>query len=539
MKHIIVVCFMLSSCGLFAQSSQEWIQRYNGPGNSTDITRSMVTDPDGNVYVTGVSNTGGSNTDYATVKYNSSGTFQWVARYFGSGSSQHLPVVNVDASGNVYVGGRVFLGSATQYDYVTIKYNSSGVQQWASTYNGTGTSLREDDVKAITSDGNGNVYVTGESWGDGTSIDIVTIKYNSSGASQWVSRYNRSGSSEDTPYAIKVDAAGNVYVAGASTDNFADCVTLKYNSSGVQQWASIYGVPAGHDKPYGMDIDDQGNVYIAGYGYNGSAGTDYITVKYNSSGSEMWSKKYNGPGNATDEAYSIAVDNDGNVFVTGFSEGSGSSSDYATVKYGADGAQLWASRYNGPGNSIDNASMLILDNIGNAYVTGSSTGTGSSQPDFATLKYDPSGAEVWIQRHSEQFYANAYSIGIDAQGKIYVAGVSDSGSSFQDYTIIKYSQTIGIQQISSELPDKFFLSQNYPNPFNPSTKIKFEIPGSAFIKLAVYDITGKETAVLVNDQLKAGIYEYTFNAEGLTSGVYFYTFLGDGITETKKMLLLK
>ena len=92
-------------------------------------------------------------------------------------------------------------------------------------------------------------------------------------------------------------------------------------------------------------------------------------------------------------------------------------------------------------------------------------------------------------------------------------------------------------------PDKFELMQNYPNPFNPETKIKFNIPaqGSGLInvKLAVYDVTGKEVSVLVNENMEPGSYEYNFNGNGMTSGVYFYRLTAGNNSQTLKMLLIK
>jgi len=99
--------------------------------------------------------------------------------------------------------------------------------------------------------------------------------------------------------------------------------------------------------------------------------------------------------------------------------------------------------------------------------------------------------------------------------------------------------TVGIQPVSTEVPAGFNLKQNFPNPFNPATKINFSIPSKGFASLKVYDMTGKEVASLVNENLIAGNYSVDFNAVNLTSGVYFYTLNSEGFRETKKMLLVK
>lgn len=87
--------------------------------------------------------------------------------------------------------------------------------------------------------------------------------------------------------------------------------------------------------------------------------------------------------------------------------------------------------------------------------------------------------------------------------------------------------------------DKYALEQNYPNPFNPATKILFSIPKSEFVTVKIFDMTGKEIAQLVNNELKAGEYEYQFDGSKLSSGVYFYRITTPNFTETKKMTLVK
>jgi len=99
--------------------------------------------------------------------------------------------------------------------------------------------------------------------------------------------------------------------------------------------------------------------------------------------------------------------------------------------------------------------------------------------------------------------------------------------------------TLNISQISIEMPEKFSLYQNYPNPFNPKTKIKFDIPETAIVKVGIYNAGGKEVYVLVNEELTPGIYEVTWDASDLPSGAYFYTINTGSIIQTKKMVLIK
>ncbi|MFA5011892.1 MAG: T9SS type A sorting domain-containing protein [Ignavibacteria bacterium] len=98
---------------------------------------------------------------------------------------------------------------------------------------------------------------------------------------------------------------------------------------------------------------------------------------------------------------------------------------------------------------------------------------------------------------------------------------------------------IGVENISTEVPSEYLLEQNYPNPFNPSTKIRFQVRGNHNVMIKVYDIGGREVQTLVNERLQPGIYETTFDGEGLSSGVYFYRMNVGGFTLTKRMVLLK
>lgn len=108
----------------------------------------------------------------------------------------------------------------------------------------------------------------------------------------------------------------------------------------------------------------------------------------------------------------------------------------------------------------------------------------------------------------------------------------------RSFTLRVYNP-IGITPIGTEVPKVFSLEQNYPNPFNPVTNIKFGLPKAGLVKLAVYDVTGKQVAELVNGNYSAGSYKYDFNASEFASGIYFYKLETPGFTDVKKMILVK
>jgi len=372
-----------------ATGVQQWVASFN-PQSVSDFGSFVAVDTSGNTYVTGVSVSDSVPwLDYTTVKYNADGVQQWMTKYNGPGNGNDEPhSMVVDNDGNVYVTG-VSEGDhfVTGADFATIKYNSAGVQQWVARYNGpaslddAGTSVAVDNVE--------NVYVTGISYDLTTGGDYHTIKYNAAGVQQWLRTYSSPGTVTDIPRSLAVDNSGNVYVTGNSAGDFG---TIKYNSSGIQQWVAIYNGPGSAvDDAISLAVDDSGNTYVTGRSNGGSSTqNDYATVKYDSAGAQQWVARYNGPGSGNDEPKSLAIDNNEGMYVTGSDyEGASTGVDYATVKYNTAGVEQWVARYNGPGGGVhnDQPTSMAVDNEGNVYVTGSDYGGASTGVDYATIKY--------------------------------------------------------------------------------------------------------------------------------------------------------
>ncbi|MBK8381129.1 MAG: T9SS type A sorting domain-containing protein [Ignavibacteria bacterium] len=109
-----------------------------------------------------------------------------------------------------------------------------------------------------------------------------------------------------------------------------------------------------------------------------------------------------------------------------------------------------------------------------------------------------------------------------------------------DGVILKTDNLVGLNEVNNILPDNYYLKQNFPNPFNPVTHLEFGISDLGFVSLKVFDVLGKEVAVLVNEQLSPGNYVKEFDGSNYPSGVYFYSLLIDGnVMDTKRMVLLK
>jgi len=281
-KLIFLAILFLVSANAIAQSvDTAWVRRYNGPGNGADWASAIAVDASGSVYVTGKSIGSGTSEDYAAIKYYSNGDIAWVRRYNGPGnSSDNANALAIDGSGNVYVTGKS-IGSGTSEDYATIKYSPNGDTAWVRRYNGPGNS--SDNANALAIDGSGNVYVTGQSFSNSSNYDYATIKYYSNGDTAWVRSYNGPGNGSDGALAITVDGSGSVYVTGQNTGSGTnlDYATIKYYSNGDIAWVRRYNGPGnGADFADDIAVDGLGNVYVTGTSLGSGTGYDYASIKY-------------------------------------------------------------------------------------------------------------------------------------------------------------------------------------------------------------------------------------------------------------------
>jgi len=153
----------------------------------------------------------------------------------------------------------------------------------------------------------------------------------------WIRHYNGPANGYDAGQAIAVDSAGNAYVTGNhTTDTGLECVTLKYSTTGDLLWTAPFSGPDNDGVLISIALDDSANVYVSGFVFRGGA-SDFVTIKYDTNGVEQWNQLYAGPGSSYDGTYAIAVDNNRNVVVAGYSTGNGTDYDYTTIKYSQSG----------------------------------------------------------------------------------------------------------------------------------------------------------------------------------------------------------
>jgi hypothetical protein len=539
-KILIVIVLMLITVCTQAQVTQRWVQRYNGSGNLSDQGKKVLVDKTtGDVYVTGEAYGSASGNDIVTIKYNSLGILQWVSTYNGTGNSDdYASDMVLDNLGNIIVTGSTS-SSSSGLDYITIKYNTSGTRLWTKKYNGTAN--QTDHATSIAVDGlSGSIIITGFSNGffaGSITSDIVTIRYSYFGNAEWVQRYNGSENSLDFGNSITNDDSGNFYVLGSSYNGSTyDFITIKYSPAGNTQWIREV-TKKGHDTPIKILTNHvSGEVIIVGNNED-TYPSNFNMVSYDFAGNLKWAH-YDIP---STKVTSAAIDNRGYIAVCGNTRVNNSNDDYFLAVYSSDGILTSYQSYDGPGAGNDAANAIAIDKDNNIYVTGYSKGLGT-RVDYLTIKYGPAGGPMqWLQTYNftSSGYNSCSSVAVDNYGNVFITGFSQNNSPTYDIATIKYSQRVAISNTKNTIPLEFNLHQNYPNPFNPSTNIRFDIPEDADVKIVVYDILGKEVQILADEFKWAGSYEINFDANSFSSGTYFYSLEAGDFKSIKKMVLVK
>jgi uncharacterized delta-60 repeat protein len=547
----------------YSQVKQEWAATYKTDINYVgavsydypfDSPVKIITDKDGNIIVTGITNNLITNFDIVTLKYNTKGELIWSKIYQSPDDFYDSPTsVDVDGEGNIFVTGYrgcfpVFCSGIS--DFITIKYNPDGIQEWVKIYNSTDG---DDIAMSVKTDSAGNVFVAGYCKnGPSGDNDFKIIKYDTFGKLIWQRDYDGPGHSSEFVTDMILDKSGNVIVTGESISSGAyDVATLKFDSEGTLLWSDRLTSPGKIVFPQSIKSDNFGNIFIAMEKSNLSTydSVSLGVIKYSPDGKELFNINY--PRSNWGFPY-MSIDSKGNFYITyaDYSSNLNAGIGIFTIKFNNEGKDIWKKEFNRAVFSNDYPSDIQNDGMGNVYITGYSYPEGNYEfNDFTTIKYDENGNEIWQEYYDGEFKKSdvAYSMDLDSKGNVIVTGGSVVDDNYKTViSTVKYSQTelTNLENSDTKLVTQYDLLQNCPNPFNPSTSIKFELAKESFVKLKVYDLTGREVAILVNEVKQAGIHSVTFNGSNLSSGVYFYKIevrngQAGNFTEIKKMTLIK
>ncbi len=255
----------------------------------------------------------------------------------------------------------------------------------------------------------------------------------------WVRIYDRE--EPVSASVVRMDNSGYIYIGGAIArdETKEDFLLLKYDQNGNLLASAFFNDPTANDSEAitALTLDNEGNVYATGWSKGIGTKTDFLTIKFNSNLETVWVRRL--ARDSFDYPSALWVDLEGNVYVTGITQLAGINYDYLTLKYSSAGNLVWQRFYAGSDGADDSASALITDNSGNIYVTGYISHNGS--PDFLTIKYNPDGETIWTRRYNRASGREdkALLLGLDQSNNLFVVGSTEASSGFYDVGILKYS----------------------------------------------------------------------------------------------------
>lgn len=375
-------------------------------------------------------------------------------------------MIGRDAQGNIYVGGTSYTEIETtgNTDIVLFKTDPGGNRVWSRTFDGPGN--YKDALRDMAVDQAGNVYLAGYTYSVGNSpaersYNYVVLKYDTNGGLLWTRYYDGNLGYDDFVRSMKIDPAGNVYVAGYSwgIGTFANYATVKYDTNGVLQWARRYAGGNGEILNE-VELDQTGNVYVTGYSSRSPAGgsEDIVTIKYDPAGNQIWLNRYNSPNDVSDEGYEIEVNSAGDVLVIGESYDFGESKTIIHKINGSSGTTLWTRDLNATNGAMgEYPAAMELDSSENIIITGMLYEGTSYNVDTFTAKLDPAGVIQWMMVYdgpTDEDYDGDPKLAIDPEGNIFVALTSE-GFANSDIQIVKYTAG-GAEDWSYRFGNPFF-----------------------------------------------------------------------------------
>lgn len=401
------------------QPTLAWSSYFDNSPQLADYNALIGRDGAGNTYVSGTSytqNDSSGNTDIVVFKTDANGNRLWSRTFDGAGHYKDaVRDMIVDAAGNIYLAGYSYVTDAgnpalNSYDYVLLKYNSNGDLVWSKYYGGNAG--YDDFARSLKVDGAGNAYIAGYSWGVGTYANYATVKFDSNGNQMWAKRF--AGGNGEILNEVEVDATGNVYITGYSNRTSAggseDIVTIKYNAAGDQQWLNRYNSTADEsDEGYGLEVTAAGDVLVLGESYDFTTSTTFVHKINGASGSTVWTR----PIDAVEPdrlvyAQTMRLDAEGKIVLAGMLYDDFSYNvDSFVAKLDSESAMQWSKVYDGPSDEdYDGDTNITIGADGSVYLA--VTSEGFANADIQVIKYQADGTENWTYRFGNPFFGGDY-----------------------------------------------------------------------------------------------------------------------------------
>jgi hypothetical protein len=525
---------LLTVFSLANSQTERWVFRYNGPPDSADVANSVVYGADGSIYAAGYSQGVGTGRDIIVVSLDKdTGDTNWVYRYNGPGNGSDVATSIVyGADSNIYAAG-YSTGSGTGTDFTVISLSKNiGDTNWVYRYNGPGNG--SDAASSIVFGEDGNLYAAGSSEGfsNGNAPDLAVISLSSTGSERWVYRYNGTVDSADAANAIVYGSDNKIYIAGYSNSGFemGTFAVISLDTTGVERWVyadSIDGVA--NCLVYGAD----GNIYAAGYF---SIYYDIGIMSFTAAGSERWRYLYAGPpgssGDAEDEIRSIVYGADGNIYAAGVSDSTdwtNPTDAFTVISLTPAGSERWVYRYYS--GLFDWANSIVYGADSNLYAAGMCfQGTAA----FGVISLTLAGGERWIYRYNGPDVYEAYSIIYGADGNLYTCGYTG-----YDLVVVSLNPAgVVAEHRPQTISKRFNIFTSTFHKKNLEFTLTLSEPDD--ISLSLYDISGQKVQSWQVSAPK-GSSQHSKDLGLLSAGIYIL--MGEiekkGYSESKKIIIVK
>jgi uncharacterized delta-60 repeat protein len=442
MRLVKMIAIVFTWLAIAYSQTERWVYRYNGPGDYDDEAYSLVYGADGYIYSVGYSSDSPIDKDFTVISLMPTCSQRWVYRYNGpdNGDDEAKSIV-YGLDGNIYAAG-YSRGSGTSWDFTVVSLASTGNERWVYRYNNPG--YYRDEANSVAYGADGNIYAAGYSSGIRANKDFTIISLTPTGTERWVYRYNGSGNLNDAAYSLVCGEDGNIYAAGYSTGTGTnlDFTIISLTLDGTERWVYRYNGPGNlSDEAYSLAFGRDGNIYTAGWCFDSTYGYDLTIISLTTTGTERWNYRYNGPANEWDKANSLIYGADGNIYVAGYSRSINIDEDYIVLSLTPAGTERWVYRYNGPEYCREEAFSLVFGEDSNIYAAGY-TESYETNEDFTVISLTSSGTERWVYQYNGPGNDDdlAYSVVYGIDGNIYIAGMNNRVNNL-DFTVIGLTAT--------------------------------------------------------------------------------------------------
>ena len=428
-------------------------------------------------------------------------------------------------------GGFITAGNildGMDWNFWLLKTDANGDSEWCRSF-GMGR-YGGGGYVSMTADGG---YILAGSYYAVPDRDMYLVRVSAAGDSLWSHRYR--GSSDDYCRVAEQTSDGGFFLAGyrAANAQSQQGLLLKTDAQGDSLWSVLIGPGGftdGHQTP-------DGGYILAGETSGSAPPSDFWLVKTDFVGNVLWQHTYGGVGDDYWPAIQLTADGGYVLVGTTASFGAGGQ-DVWVLRTDAQGDSLWSRTFGGAQTDRSHAVQLTAD--GGLVIGAHTNSFGAGSDDFWLIRTGANGDSLWSRTFGTANGEWCNDVAVTGDGGFAMFGGESLPGSHQQVYLVRTARDPSLSAPPSFfLPPSSITLSNYPNPFNSSTWITFDVPKSGNMAVKVYDVLGRQVAVLKDGQLPAGSHRMLFDGSGLASGVYVVRLEANETSRTQKVVLLK